>query len=367
MELSDKVAFFSAKSINDSVDLLPSIKRVIDSHWYILGEEVKSFEREFAKYVGVGNCIGVGNGTDAIEIALRGLEVGVGDLVVTTANSGFYSSSAIRAIGAIPLYVDVDPDTLTISSKALAEVIDKKPKAVIATHLYGQLCNIPELLTITQNTGIPLIEDCAQAHGAKFSDRVAGSFGDIGCFSFYPTKNLGAIGDGGALTINEPNLADKVRLLRQYGWAQKYQVNISGGSNSRLDELQAAVLREKLPYLDLWNEARRSIAKKYSTAFSSLPILCPQRFDEGYVAHLYVIRVDQRDEFRAYLHEHGITTDVHYPIPDHMQRAYSDFVAGDLAVTEAVAKMVVSLPCYPGLSEEQVDRVIRTVLNFFEK
>lgn len=362
------ITLFSDVVVSANLDLQGPLKRVLDSHWYVFGREVESFENEFAAYVGVNNCISVANGTDALEIALRGLGVDCGDKVITVANAGFYSSTAIHAIGAVPVYVDVDDTNLTLMPAALAQALVDKPKCVIVTHLYGQLADMDSLLQLTRDAGVPLIEDCAQAHGARRHGRQAGSWGDVACFSFYPTKNLGALGDGGAIVTNDAEIAARLRTLRQYGWSAKYQVTTQGGRNSRLDEMQAAILREKLPHLDAWNAERRRIASLYNAAFESLPIISIPAVGEDYVAHLYVMRVNERDAFRDFLKAKGIATDVHYPITDHLQTAYPDaLVVGEMRVTEAASSSVVSLPCFPGLSDAEIDRVIAAVIAFFQR
>lgn len=367
MNTLSSIPLFSAAAANAGLDFSLPIKRVIDRNWYVLGEEVASFESEFAKYIDVSNCVSLANGTDALELALRGLDIKKGDKVVAVANAGFYSSVAIHAIGAIPLYVDVDRKMLTMSVSALAKALEQKPKAVIVTHLYGQLADIDELIRIARQAGIPVIEDCAQSHGATRNAKQAGSFGNIGCFSFYPTKNLGALGDGGAIVTSDGDLATRIRSLRQYGWSEKYQVAVDGGRNSRLDEMQAAILREKLPHLAEWNNARRSIAKRYNEAFASLLLERPCSTGSDYVAHLYVLRVNDRHSFREFLKRRCIATDIHYPIPDYRQPAYplSDVV--QLDVTESACASVVSLPCFPGLTEVEVERVIVAVLDYFQQ
>lgn len=361
--LSSVIPLFSAAAANSGLNLDEAVNRVIERHWYVLGEEVAAFEHEFARYVGVADCVTVANGTDALELALRGLGVARGDRVVAVANAGFYGSTAIHAIGATPVYVDVDVETLTMSASGLARALETGSKAVIVTHLYGQLANIEELVHIANDASVPLIEDCAQAHGAIRDGKSAGSFGRAGCFSFYPTKNLGALGDGGAIVTHDLELAERVRRLRQYGWAHKYMVGAAGGRNSRLDEIQAAVLREKLPRLAQWNIERRDIARRYNEAFASLPVRCPCSTDEDYVAHLYVLRVKDRNAFREFLKARGIATDVHYPIPDHQQPAYPR--SDKLEVTESACSSVISLPCYPGLTDPEVERVIAAVLEYF--
>lgn len=361
------IPLFSAQKANQGMDFSNAIHRVMNRHWYVLGEEVVNFEREFAQYIGVQHCITVANGTDALELALRGLGVAKNDRVVTVANAGFYSSTAIHAIGAAPLYIDVDEETLTMSPDKLEHVIHQKPKAVIVTHLYGQLADMDALKRLSDQADIPLVEDCAQAHGAQRDGQQAGSFGAVACFSFYPTKNLGALGDGGAIVTRDTDLAARIRALRQYGWSQKYCVAAPGGRNSRLDELQAAILREKLPNLQRWNAERRHIAQRYNRAFAALPLRCPSSLTEDYAAHLYVARIDQRDAFRAFLESSGIGTDVHYPIPDYRQPAYAVPGFDLLKVTEAAAQTVVSLPCFPGLTDDEVERVVRAVCDYFQQ
>lgn len=367
MTVDTNIPLFSATMANANLDFVTPLMKVLDRHWYVLGDEVKNFEEEFAAYVGVEHCISVANGSDALELALRGLGVKSGDRVVAVANAGFYGSTAIHAVGATPVYVDIDPISLTLCSKALEAVIDSKPAAVIVTHLYGQLANIEELVRIARDAGIPVLEDCAQSHGARRNGKLAGSFGTIACFSFYPTKNLGALGDGGAVVTDDAELARCIRQLRQYGWSQKYQVAIAGGRNSRLDEMQAAILRMKLPHLDSWNAQRRSIANRYNEAFAGLDVKLPSSTGEDYVAHLYVLRVQDRARFAAALKEQQICTDIHYPIADHCQPAYDVGQSFELPVTEAACETVISLPCFPGLADEQVRRVIDAVTAYFSK
>lgn len=364
----ENIPLFSATKANAGLDFLSPLKAVVDSHWYVLGSQVTAFEEEFAAYVGVSNCISVANGSDALELALKGLNIGTGSRVVAVANAGFYGSTAIHAVGAEPVYADVDPATLTLCPKSLASVIaESNPSVIIVTHLYGQLANIEEIVQIASSAGIPVLEDCAQSHGARRGAKQAGSFGTIACFSFYPTKNLGALGDGGAVVTNDDALAARIRQLRQYGWDQKYRVAIPGGRNSRLDEMQAAILRVKLPHLDSWNEQRRSIAQRYSAAFAGLDMRLPCSVSDDYVAHLYVVRVKDRSAFAAALKAQSVSTDIHYPIPDHKQPAYSNAASVALKVTEQACDSVISLPCFPGLSDEEVSRVIAAVTAYFSK
>ena len=339
-------------------ELEAAMARVQDRGWYILGPEVEAFEREFAAYLGVAECIAVGNGTDALELALRALMVGSGETVATVANAGMYATTAIRAVGAVPAYVEIDAATLEMDPAALAAVAEERPRAIIATHLYGRLADIDAIARIAQEQRIPLIEDCAQAHGAKRGDRHAGAHGSLGCFSFYPTKNLGALGDAGAVVTRDRELAVKLRALRVYGWDAKYHCTMQGGMNSRMDELQAAVLRAKLPHLDRWNLRRREIATRYTSAIRHPSIVVPPFVDDGSdVAHLYVVRTKARESLRQHLKAAGISTDIHYPVPDHRQPVAGTVPQKGLARTDRACADVLSLPCYPELTDAEVDLV----------
>ena len=367
MDANHQIPLFSAVAANAGIDFSEPLMRVVNRHWYIMGEEVKAFEREFAAYVGAEHCISVANGSEALEIALLGLGVGPGDRVITVANAGFYSSTAIRAVGAEPVYVDVDDRTLTMCPASLKKALSKPVKVVIVTHLYGQLADIETLVDLSKAAGAAVLEDCAQSHGARADNGQCGSFGDLACFSFYPTKNLGALGDGGAIVTSSSDIAERLLKLRQYGWSTKYHVTVPLGRNSRLDEMQAAILRVKLPLLDKWNAERRSIANQYCTAFAKLPVKLPASLGDDFVAHLFVLRVEDRDAFTSYLKEHGVSTDVHYPVPDHWQTAYSLNETFNLPVTESSSSKLVSLPCFPGLTSLQINRVIEVVSNYFKQ
>src|SRR5574340_1154583 len=332
-----------------------AVRAVLAGGWYILGPQVRSFEAEFAEYCGAAHCVGVGNGTDALEIALRALGIGPGDRVATVANAGGYGTAAIRAAGAEPLYIEIDPRTMLMDAAALAEDAPRA-RAVILTHLYGRMADMPAVLAAAGRT--PVIEDCAQAHGARLRRRAAGTWGRIGCFSFYPTKNLGALGDGGALITNDAELAGRAGALRQYGWTSRYCASVPRGRNSRLDELQAAALRVKLPHLEKWNARRREIARRYNGLLTGV-IETPPDAGDDYVAHLYVVRAKDRDRLRERLRAAGIGTDVHYPVPDHRQAAAP--VAAELPHTERCAAEVLTLPCFPELTDEEVCRVAEQV------
>lgn len=364
-----QVPLFDPKAVNAGFALERAIARVLERHWYVMGEEVRQFEAAFASYCGTPHCVSLANGTDALELALRGLGIGRGDKVVLAANAGFYGSTAVQQIGAQPVYVDVDPETLCLSLADTERVVAAQSvKAIVVTHLYGQMADVESLARLARARQVPLVEDCAQAHGARRGEAVAGSIGDVGCFSFYPTKNLGALGDGGAVTCRDADLAARIRALRQYGWSQKYRNDLPGGRNSRLDEMQAAVLNEKLPALDRHNQARRAIALRYRDAFEKLPIQLQASFGEDHVAHLFVIRVQERDALRTHLQAAGIASDIHYPVPDHLQRvSTSDQGPGSLPHTEKACAQVLSLPCYPGMPDADVQRVIDAVNAFFSR
>ena len=337
-----------------------TFERVLARGSFVLGDEVAAFEAEFSQYCGVAHCVGVASGSDALELALRAVGVKPDDDVATVANAGMYGTIAIRAIRARPLYVDVADDTLTMSPRALDQALTPHTRAVIVTHLYGRLAAIEELADLTRRRGIALIEDCAQAHGARLRNGRAGSFGAIGCFSFYPTKNLGAFGDAGAIVTNDRDIAAHVRALRQYGWTRKYSVEIAGGRNSRLDELQAALLRVRLPFIDDDNDGRRRIVRAYAERIRHRSIRPPSPASDADVAHLAVIRSAQRESLRHHLASADVGTDVHYPIPDHRQPIVSNVRMPSLPVTERACAEVLSLPCFAAMTNDEVDYVIDT-------
>jgi aminotransferase EvaB len=341
-------------------ELKAAAARVVDSAWFVMGSEVEKFESSFGSYCGVENCIGVANGTDALELALRSIGVKAGALIATVANAGMYSTTAILALGAIPVYVDIDPSTHTMSLVDLEKAISTHSiSAVIVTHLYGRMADMFDVMKIANVANIPVIEDCAQAHGATLDGRKAGSFGTVGTFSFYPTKNLGALGDAGAVVTRVPDIAQRVRYLRQYGWTKRYCAEVPGGRNSRLDELQAAFLNIMLPRLDDWNDRRRQIARLYSTSISNRRVRVRTKIGLEDVAHLYVVQVDDRDGLRKHLSQFKCPTDVHYPIPDYRQAAVSS-ICGPLAsleITERACAEIVTLPCFPELKDEEVSYI----------
>lgn len=343
--------------------LCAAAHRVLGSGWYVLGQECQAFEAEFASFCGVKHCLGVANGTDALEIALRALGVERGSRVATVANAGYYSSTALAAIGAEPVFVEVAPSDHLMDLVHLRRLLqDRAVDAVIVTHLYGLLHDMEAIMEAAREAGgVPVLEDCAQAHGAARGGQRAGSFGDAAAFSFYPTKNLGAAGDGGAIVTNGGTVAARASALRQYGWQSKYRVTQAGGRNSRLDELQAAVLREKLPHLDDWNARRREIAAHYSRTIQHQSVQTPPVRGSEYAAHLYVVRAGRRDALRAHLAAAGVGTDIHYPVPDHLQAVMQDRNMPALRVTEALAEEVLTLPCFAEMTDAEVRHVVSSV------
>jgi len=334
--------------------------RVRTRGWFLLGEELDAFEVEFAKYCGVKHCVGVSNGTDALELALRACEIGPGDEVITVSHSFIATAIAITAVGATPVFIDIDRDTYTIDVTELEQAITPKTKAVIPVHLYGQCADMAPILEIANRHGLIVIEDAAQAHGAEYRGAKAGTMGHMAAFSFYPTKNLGACGDAGAVTSNDENLERKLRLLRNYGQTKKY-FHDSSGHNRRMDEIQAAILRVKLKWLDRFNQTRQAIATRYD---DSMPIkqLCPNRAnDRIHVFHLYVIAVNDRDQVMQRFQGRGITTAVHYPVPIHRQKPYllpgAAIIRSSLKNTEQLTNEVLSLPMFPELTTQEIDHV----------
>jgi len=353
----------SCKISENNLLILDSIKNVLSSGWVILGPEVKNFEDAFARYLNAKHCIGVANGTDAIELALKSFDISKSDMIATVANAGAYTTNAILAIGAKPFFLDVDSETFNTTIDEVSRAIKAGVKAVVATHLYGlAIQEISEIAKLCSKHSVYLLEDCAQSHGAKVYNKFTGTFGDAAAFSFYPTKNLGALGDGGAVVTNNSEIATKVRGLRQYGWTTKYKIEIAGARNSRLDEIQAAILQIFLPSLDLTNEKRRQIANRYSKEIKNTAVVTPKNNAANYVAHLYVIKSKHRNLLKEHLKSNEIASDIHYPIPDHQQpffgTQYKDLT---LKNTEELSTIVLTLPCYPEMPEKDVEKVISTV------
>lgn len=336
-----------------------ALQRVVGRGWFVLGPEVAEFEKAFAAYLDLPHCVSVANGTDAIELGLRAIGMGQGSKIATVANAGMYSTTALVAIGGEPCFMDVSADTHNVTLREVERVLAQGVDAVIITHLYGRaVAEVEQIAQACKKAGVMLFEDCAQAHGAQVNGRKAGSFGDASSFSFYPTKNLGALGDGGAIATPSENVAAIARSLRQYGWSQKYQVERANARNSRLDEMQAAVLLEFLPLLDAANARRRDIAQRYRETISHSAVSLPSWDGTDYVGHLFVIRTPQRDALRAHLRTLDIAAEVHYPVPDHRQPVFqSKFEAVSLPNTEMLAGDILTLPCYPEMTDEQVDIV----------
>lgn len=345
-------------------EIKEAITRVLNSGRYILGPEVESFENEFASYIGVRFGIGVGSGTEALHLALRAFGIGKDDEVITVSHTAVATVAAIQLCGATPVLVDIDLDTYTINTKQIEQAITKKTKAIIPVHLYGHPADMEKITKIATKYNIRIIEDCAQSHGAVYKGRKTGTWGDISAFSFYPTKNLGAIGDGGIVVTDNKELAERVRLLREYGWRQRYISEISG-LNSRLDELQAAILRVKLRYLDKENSKRQALALVYNEKLSSSNLILPVcNSDITHVYHQYVVRSSKRDTLREFLKKNGIGTLIHYPVPVHQQPAYKNNIrcVSSLENTERIVKEIISLPIYPELTLEMAIHVADTIM-----
>jgi dTDP-4-amino-4,6-dideoxygalactose transaminase len=337
------------------------MRRVLDGGRYILGDEVKAFESEFAGYLGAAHAVGVGNGTDALELALAAVGVGKGDEVVTVSHTAVATVAAIEHLGAVPVLVDIDPATFTMDPAAIEAAVTPRTRAIVPVHLYGQPADLAPIAEVARRRGLKLVEDCAQAHGARYHGKRVGSFGDAAAFSFYPTKNLGAIGDGGAVVTSDDEVAKRARLLREYGWAERYVSHLAGW-NTRLDELQAAVLRVKLRALDADNEKRAKLAAVYDAGLAGLPGLATPMTRAGstHVHHLYVVRSAKRARLVEGLRARGIGTGIHYPVPVHLQPAYQGRVrcVGPLKATEQAALEVLSLPMFPEVPDEDLHRVV---------
>ncbi len=344
-----------------------ALHRVMESGHYILGSETERFENEFASYLGCGSVAGCASGTEAIYLALAACEVGAGDEVLVVAHTAVPTISAISMTGATPVFVDIDPKSFVMDVTKLKDKITARTKVIVPVHLYGQMVDMDSLLALASEHGLKVVEDVAQATGASYRGRKAGTIGDFGAFSFYPTKNLGAFGDGGAVSTNSSQSLERLKKLRNYGQSKRYHHDVIG-INSRLDELQASMLSAQLPYLDGWNTRRLILAKRYKEVLEGTVSL-PQQSDlSTHVYHLYVIQTPYRDELQDYLLSRGIQTLIHYPIPAHLQEAYKylGYNRGDLPVTEATAESILSLPIYPEMPESQVEAVSAAISDFFK-
>lgn len=351
--------YLSSKSEIDE-----SVMRVLNSESYILGSEVKSFEEEFAKYIGAEYCVGVNSGTDALILSLEALGIGAGDEVLTPSHTAVATIASIIAVGAVPIFVDISESSFTIDIEKAYSLVTSKTKALIAVHIYGHPCEMDPIMIFIHATGLKLIEDCAQAHGAEYKGKKVGTFGDISCFSFYPTKNLGAIGDGGALVTSNENIANRVRGLRQYGWDTN-RTSQESGRVSRLDEIQAAVLSVKLRKLDELNGKRQNLASLYSLNLKNSKLQLPQSNPQAeHVFHLFVIQVENRTQIISELNAANIFPGIHYPLPAHKHPAFMGFWdknTQSLMTTEALSNRILSLPMYPELSKSQVELVCEVI------
>ncbi len=362
-----KVAFndFKREYEAHSAAIKGAVERVLASGYFILGPEVKRFEEAFGKYIGSKHAIGVANGLEALQISLMALDIGPGDEVITTSLSAVATALAIRAVGATPVFADID-EYFHLDPAAIERKITSRTKAIIPVHLYGQPTDMKKILAIAKKHKLQVIEDCAQAHGAAYEGKKVGSFGCLGCFSFYPTKNLGGFGDGGAIVTDDAILAEKCRMIRNYGQKTRYEHEMYG-INSRLDELQAAILSEKLKYLDIDNARRKEIAGIYRTKIGSIEeVTLPKtRAGTEHAYHLFVIEIERRDELQKYLKEKGVDALIHYPIPIHKQKCFSEYDKVKLPTTESKVGRILSLPIHPYLTDAEVEFVCAEIESFF--
>jgi len=355
---------FVTRKIN--LELKDAVNSVIDSNWYILGQEVENFEIEFANYLGVKYCVGVGNGLEALYLILRAYDICKDDEIIIPSNTYIATALAVSHTGAIPVFVEPDELTYNMNPYLIEEKITKRTKAIMPVHLYGQSCDMDTINKIAKKYNLKVVEDSAQADGATYKGRKCGTLGDASGFSFYPTKNLGALGDAGAITTNDADLTEKVKTLRNYG-SKKHYYNKYKGINSKLDEMQAAILRVKLRYLDEFNDERKKIAKIYFDKLQNIGLMLPYVPEwANSVWHLFVVRSKKRDELRKYLTSKGIETAIHYPIPIHLQEAYEDFGyrKGDFPITEKIANEILSLPLWVGLEKEIMGKIIKSIKYF---
>lgn len=364
-----KIPFVSFEKMHTELrtNLDEAYKRVLESNYFIQGNECKIFEDKFANYCGVEYCVGVGNGLDALTLILKAMGINVGDEVIVPSNTYIATALAVSNVGAVPIFVEPEISTFNINVDKIKEKISNKTKAIIAVHLQGRPADMDKICDIANEYNLKVIEDAAQAHGARYKGKMVGSLGDAAGFSFYPGKNLGALGDGGCVTTNNKELADKVRALGNYGSDYKYH-HIYKGVNSRLDELQAAFLSVKLDSLDKWNEERRKIANRYISEIYNPNIILPLASDDVFehIYHVFVIRCKKRNDLEKYLNNLGIGTVKHYPVPMHLQGAYADLniKEGSLPIAEEISRTVLSIPIYYGMTDDEVDFVIHSINNF---
>lgn len=360
-----RVPFGSPAPREDADAVRSAINRVVNSGWYVLGPEVSAFEAEFAEASGAAHAVGVGTGTDAIALILRALGIGPGDEVITTPLSAAYTALAVMMVGARPVFADIDPARLTLDPEAVDRAVTPATRAILPVHLYGQPADMDGVMRVASQRGIAVVEDACQAHLATAQGRPVGTIGIAGAFSFYPTKNLGTLGDGGAIVTNDAALAAKLRRLRNGGQTDRYH-HLEPGMNSRLDELHAAVLRARLPYLRGWTERRRACAAAYRAGLAGAPVALLQEFDPGHVYHLFVVRTRHRAALQRHLSEAGIDTLVHYPLPIPRQPALASCAPADCPTAALACDEILSLPLHPGLSTEDVEAVCASVRAFTE-
>ena len=358
--MTPRVPFMTLLPGPDAALVREAIDRVIARGWFVLGPEVEAFEAEFATACGAEHAVGVGTGTDALALALRALGVGPGDEVITSPLTAAFTALAVVMAGATPTFADIDDARLTIDPDAVEAAITPRTKAIMPVHLYGQAADMTRLVAVAKRHGLAIVEDACQAHLATSGGRPVGTIGDIGAFSFYPTKNLGALGDGGAVVTNDAALASRVRRLRDGGQASRYD-HVDCGVNSRLDEIQAAILRARLPLLPAWTERRRALARRYRAALAGGPVNVPPECDPGHAYHLFPVRAVDRPGFMAHLETHGIGALVHYPTPVPRQRAFAPFNPAPSPVADRVCREVCSLPLHPRLTDTEADLIARVV------
>jgi dTDP-3-amino-3,4,6-trideoxy-alpha-D-glucose transaminase len=360
---AEALPFIDLRPGEDARDIEAAIKRVIDRGWFVLGPEVEAFEEEFARAAGAARAVGVGTGTDAIMLVLKALGVGPGDEVITSPLSAAYTALAIMMTGARPVFADIDAERLTIDPAACAAAVTPRTAAIVPVHLYGQAADMAAIEAIASRHHLAIVEDCCQAHLATAQGRPVGTIGVAGGFSFYPTKNLGALGDGGGIITNDSALADRLLRLRNGGQGSRYH-HLEPGVNSRLDELQAAILRTRLTRLAGWTITRRTLAARYRAALATSPVHVPREFDAGHVYHLFPVRSRQRDRLQKHLEAHGVSTLIHYPVPIPRQPALDDAMPTQCPIADTVCGEVFSLPLHPALPVAAVDRVADAVLAF---
>jgi dTDP-4-amino-4,6-dideoxygalactose transaminase len=360
---SMRIPFVALGLADDRAAVDAAIRRVVDSGWYVLGPEVDAFEAEFAAACGASYAVGVNTGTDALMLALRALDIGPGDAVITASLTAAYTALAIRMVGATPVFADIDPVRSTMDPRSVEAAITPRTRAIVPVHLYGQAADMDALGEIAVRHGLAIVEDCAQAHLATAAGRPVGTIGIAGAFSFYPTKNLGALGDAGAVVTNDAALAARLKRLRNGGQTDRYR-HVEAGVNSRLDEIQAAILRARLPLLPGWTVRRRQLAARYRSALSGAPVEVAPECDPGHVYHLLTVRTPVRDMLQCHLGESGIGTLVHYPIPVPRQPAFADLAATACPHADRLAAQVLSLPLHPGISDGEVDEVVSAIMRF---